>query len=177
MEKDYLSRTSTEDARVEKEVAAAAAKTEAAAAAKKASQEAMKASIAAHMAHTRERALAAARAARDDGAADDAVFRAKLAALAEQEARDARARRARAADNKESQLAMMADKKRTLVAWGSVDASDARAADSAALGGPLDAVFVAEKDALRAQMVAKVGVRGGMAVDRLVHKLTHRTFA
>ena len=68
-------------------------------------------------------------------------------------------------------------KKRTLIAWGAVDASDARKADAAALGGPLDAVFEAQKAALRSEMVAKEGARGGMAVDRLVHKLTHVGFS
>ena len=111
------------------------------------------------------------RAARADAARDDEIFRGKLSDLAAQEARDAKARRARARDNQLAHLAQMADKKRTQVAWSAVDASDARAADSAALGGPLDAVFNEEAAALRADVAASGDARGVMEVDRLVHRL------
>ena len=66
---------------------------------------------------------------------------------------------------------------RTLEAWTAVDASDARKADAAALGGPLDKVFNDEAAKLRDEMVTKDGTRGGMAVDRLLYKLTHVGFS
>ncbi len=177
MAADYLSRKNGEDARVEKEVALAEAKTLAALAAKKAAAAEMRDSIDAHMKLTREKAIANARAAAREGAAAHEVFRGKLAALAEQERRDAKGRRVRATENASSALAMMADKKRTLEAWAAVEATDARKADSAALGGPLDAVFQSAATALREDMLAKDGPRGAMAVDRLVHKLTHVGFS
>ena len=177
MAKDYLSRQNHESARVEKEVAEAEAKTLAVAAAKKAAAAEMRASIDDHMQLMRTRAIEGARAAAAEGIANDAVFKGKLAALAQQEARDAKARRTRAVENQAAALAAMADKKRTLEAWTAVDASDARKADAAALGGPLDKVFVDEAAKLKKEMVAKDGTRGGMAVDRLLYKLTHVGFS
>jgi hypothetical protein len=177
MAKDYLSRKNTEDARVEKEIALEEAKMVAAIAKKKAEQAEMARSINEHMLRTRARAIDDAREARDEGARDHGVFRSKIAALAAQETRDAKARRTRAAENQTVHRAMMADKKRTLIAWDAVDASDAVRANAAALGGPLDAVFSDETQSLRSEMMAKDGVRGVMAVNRLVHKLTHIGFS
>ncbi len=146
-------------------------------AAKKTAQAEMAASIKQHMLHTRERMLHEMREERDSGASDHAVFREKISALAKQEQRDAKARRIRAIENQAAHRAMMADKKRTLLAWDAVDASDAVKANSAALGGPLDAVFNQETSRLRQEMIQKEGIRGAMAVDRLVHKLTHIGFS
>ena len=171
MAKDYLSRQSSEDARVGAAVAEAEAKTTAAAAAKRAAQEAMKRGINEHIAAQRERAVAERRAAAAEAHADHAVFGERLGALDAQAARDAAGARARAQDTRRAQLAQMADKKRTLEAWRAVDATDALAADGAARGGPLDALFNDEARALVEREAGARGARAAQPVLRLVHKL------
>ena len=171
MAKDYLSRQSTEDARVSAQVAEAEAKTEAAAAAKRAGAEAMKRSITAHITSQRLRAVAAQRAEVAEARADHAVFGERLGQLDAQAARDAAGARARAEDTRRAQLAQMADKKRTLESWRAVDATDALAADGAARGGPLDALFNDEARALVEREASARGARAAQPVLRLVHKL------
>jgi hypothetical protein len=175
MAKDYLGRQSTEDARVQTQVAEAEAKTEAAAAAKRRAAEEMKRSISEHIAAQRVRVVAARRGEAAEAEADHAVFSARLAQLEAQEARDAAGARARAEDTRRTQLAQMADKKRTLEGWRAVDATDAVVADGAAQGGPGDALFSQEAAALLAAEVAQRGSRAAQPVLKLVHKLQHPT--
>ena len=173
-----MSRQNHENERVEKEIAITEAKVATAMAKKKAEQADLARSIKDHLQMTRKHAVDEARTARDEGARDHGIFRTKIEALAAQETRDAKARRTRATDNQFAHKAMMADKKRTLISWDAVDTSDALLANAAAqTGGPLDAVFHDEMHQLRDEMIAKEGVRGAMAVDRLVHKLTHIGFS
>jgi hypothetical protein len=171
MAKDYLSRQSHEDARVEAQVAEAEAKTASAAAAKRAAAEEMQRGIAHHIASMRTRMLEERRAELAEAQRDHAVFHEKLHGLDAQEASDAAGARARAVDTRRAQLAQMADKKRTLEAWRAVDATDALAADAAAQGGPLDTFFNDAAAALVESEAAARGSRATQPVLRLVHKL------
>jgi colicin import membrane protein len=169
MEKDLLSRRDTEDARVAVQVAEAEAKAEAAREAKRRAAEAMRRSIDSHIAHMKKSTLEGIRASQAEALADAAVFAKKLALLDAQAAADADAARSRAADAQRSNLAQMADKKRTAELWRAVDMTDARAADGAAKGGPADTRFSKEAEALAASEAA--AGRSTLPVQRLVRKL------
>ncbi len=167
----------TEDVRVTKELAAAEAKFEAAAEKKAAQAAEMRRSIDEHIALMRHSAISGIKAAREEESRDYAAFQGKLQALADEEAKDLAAKRSRAKALATAHLAQMADKKRTAEAWQAVDVTDARKADSAAVGGPLDAYFNAEAAALRRDMEAKGGPRARQPVERLLRKLTTLSFS
>ena len=169
MEKDLLSRRDTEDARVAGQVAEAEAKAEAARDAKKRAAEAMRRSIDAHIAHMKKSTLEGIRESQREALADAAVFAQKLALLDAQAEADKEAARTRAADAQHSNLAQMADKKRTAELWRAVDQTDAFNADGAAKGGPADTRFAEEAAALEAMEVA--AGRSGMPVQRLVRRV------
>jgi colicin import membrane protein len=169
MEKDLLSRRDTEDARVAGQVAEAEAKAEAAREAKKRAAEAMRRSIDAHIAHMKKSTLEGIRATQQEALADAAVFARKLALLDAQAAADAESARASAADAQRSNLAQMADKKRTAELWRAVDMTDARGADGAAKGGPGDRLFAENAAALEA--AERAAGRSALPVQRLVRKL------
>ena len=141
---------------------------------KKAQQLEMKNSILENIASQKRRIILEAKAAQNEALEDNKVFVSKLEKLDAQQRADFIGARARAEDTKRTQLAQMADKKRTLELWRAIDATDALKADEAALGGPLDSYFNEYAASVEQEEVAKYGSKGARPVRRLVHKLTHQ---
>ena len=169
-----MSRQNTEDARVAAQVAEEEEREAAAIAKKKAAQLAMKNSILENIAAQKRGIVAGLKASQEEAAADNAVFLSKLSKMEAQERADYVSARERARDAQAAQLAQMADKKRTLETWRSVDATDALKADAAAQGGPLDKAFNDYADMVLQEEVAKYGSKGAQPVKRLVHKLNNK---